>query len=106
MNPNCILLNVHGFCFLSLLSTETRRKASAWQRNLGYPLVMLLLLALTVRMSILPFTLFVMVSHAVMMLRLVDLVSQVVCVLMVCFHVLELLFDESAMPRGMEVRFI
>ncbi len=24
--------------------------------------------------------------------------------LMVCFHVLELLFDESAMPRGMEVR--
>lgn len=67
---------------------------------------MLFLLALTVRMSILPFTLSVMVSHAVMMLRLVDLVSQVVCVLMVCFHVLELLFDESAMPRGMEVRFI
>uniref|UniRef100_A0A8B9H0C1 Limb development membrane protein 1 like n=1 Tax=Astyanax mexicanus TaxID=7994 RepID=A0A8B9H0C1_ASTMX len=58
------------------MALETRRKASAWQRNLGYPLVMLLLLALTV-----------------------------VCVLMVCFHVLELLFDESAMPRGMEVRF-
>ncbi|KAK3519151.1 hypothetical protein QTP70_018835 [Hemibagrus guttatus] len=55
------------------IALETRRKASAWQRNLGYPLVMLLLLALTV-----------------------------VCVLMVCFHVLELLFDESAMPRGME----
>ncbi|KAG9269757.1 limb region 1 homolog-like protein [Astyanax mexicanus] len=55
------------------MALETRRKASAWQRNLGYPLVMLLLLALTV-----------------------------VCVLMVCFHVLELLFDESAMPRGME----
>jgi len=32
-------------------------------------------------------------------------VSQAVCVLMVCFHVLELLFDESAMPRGMEVRY-
>lgn len=30
--------------------------------------------------------------------------SQAVSVLMVCFHVLELLFDESAMPRGMEVR--
>ncbi|KAI5612193.1 limb region 1-like-like protein [Silurus asotus] len=55
------------------MALETRRKASAWQRNLGYPLAMLLLLALTV-----------------------------VCVLMVCFHVLELLFDESAMPRGME----
>uniref|UniRef100_A0A673MVL3 Limb region 1 homolog-like protein n=1 Tax=Sinocyclocheilus rhinocerous TaxID=307959 RepID=A0A673MVL3_9TELE len=49
------------------------RKASPWQRNLGYPVAMLLLLALTA-----------------------------VSVLMVCFHVLELLFDESAMPRGME----
>uniref|UniRef100_A0A8B9H183 Limb development membrane protein 1 like n=1 Tax=Astyanax mexicanus TaxID=7994 RepID=A0A8B9H183_ASTMX len=29
------------------MALETRRKASAWQRNLGYPLVMLLLLALT-----------------------------------------------------------
>lgn len=26
------------------------------------------------------------------------------CVLMVCFNVLELLLDETAMPRGMEVR--
>lgn len=26
--------------------------------------------------------------------------------LMVCFHVLELLFDESALPRGIGVRFI
>uniref|UniRef100_A0A667WA16 Limb development membrane protein 1-like n=1 Tax=Myripristis murdjan TaxID=586833 RepID=A0A667WA16_9TELE len=55
------------------LPTEMRRKASPWQRNLGYPLAMLLLLALTV-----------------------------MCVLMVCFNVLELLFDETAMPRGME----
>ncbi|KAM6977149.1 limb region 1 homolog-like protein [Aplochiton taeniatus] len=55
------------------LALEMRRKASPWQRNLGYPLAMLLLLALTV-----------------------------VCVLMVCFNVLELLFDETAMPRGME----
>ncbi|KAI4897437.1 hypothetical protein NFI96_022299, partial [Prochilodus magdalenae] len=82
-------LNSNSSCWLSLnmeamkrqfvsvqakrMALETRRKASPWQRNLGYPLVMLLLLALTV-----------------------------VCVLMVCFHVLELLFDESAMPRGME----
>uniref|UniRef100_A0A8C5BG10 Limb development membrane protein 1-like n=1 Tax=Gadus morhua TaxID=8049 RepID=A0A8C5BG10_GADMO len=50
-----------------------RGKASPWQRNLGYPLAMLLLLALTV-----------------------------VCILMVIFNVLELLFDETAMPRGME----
>lgn len=28
--------------------TEMRRKASPWQRNLGYPLAMLTLLALTV----------------------------------------------------------
>uniref|UniRef100_A0A667WWT9 Limb development membrane protein 1-like n=1 Tax=Myripristis murdjan TaxID=586833 RepID=A0A667WWT9_9TELE len=57
------------------IALEMRRKASPWQRNLGYPLAMLLLLALTV-----------------------------MCVLMVCFNVLELLFDETAMPRGMEVR--
>ncbi|XP_034551195.1 limb region 1 homolog-like protein [Notolabrus celidotus] len=55
------------------IALETRRKASAWQRNLGYPLAMLVLLALTV-----------------------------MCVLMVCFNVLELLLDETAMPRGME----
>ncbi|XP_010879925.2 limb region 1 homolog-like protein [Esox lucius] len=52
---------------------EMRKKASPWQRNLGYPLAMLLLLALTV-----------------------------VCVLIVCYHVVELLFDDSAMPRGMQ----
>ncbi|XP_029361736.1 limb region 1 homolog-like protein isoform X3 [Echeneis naucrates] len=56
------------------IALETRRKASPWQRNLGYPLAMLMLLALTV-----------------------------MCVLMVCFNVLELLLDETAMPRGMEV---
>ncbi|KAM9343290.1 limb region 1 homolog-like protein [Pholidichthys leucotaenia] len=55
------------------LALEMRRKASPWQRNLGYPLAMLGLLALTV-----------------------------MCVLMVCFNVLELLLDETAMPRGME----
>uniref|UniRef100_A0A8C1EHK1 Limb development membrane protein 1-like n=1 Tax=Cyprinus carpio carpio TaxID=630221 RepID=A0A8C1EHK1_CYPCA len=61
-------------CFILVSSViELRKKASPWQRNLGYPVAMLLLLALTA-----------------------------VSVLMVCFHVLELLFDESAMPRGME----
>ncbi|KAJ0064233.1 hypothetical protein NL108_001537, partial [Boleophthalmus pectinirostris] len=55
------------------IALEMRRKASAWQRNLGYPLAMLALLAMTV-----------------------------MCVLMVCFNVLELLLDEKAMPRGMD----
>uniref|UniRef100_A0A6Q2YSD6 Limb development membrane protein 1 like n=1 Tax=Esox lucius TaxID=8010 RepID=A0A6Q2YSD6_ESOLU len=55
------------------LTPLMRKKASPWQRNLGYPLAMLLLLALTV-----------------------------VCVLIVCYHVVELLFDDSAMPRGMQ----
>lgn len=55
------------------ITLELRKRASPWQRNLVYPVAMLLLLALTA-----------------------------VSVLMVCFHVLELLFDESAMPRGME----
>ncbi|AWP09680.1 putative protein LMBR1L [Scophthalmus maximus] len=55
------------------IALEMRRKASPWQRNLGYPLAMIGLLALTV-----------------------------MCVLMVCFNVLELLLDETAMPRGME----
>uniref|UniRef100_A0A8C2X6Z4 Limb development membrane protein 1-like n=1 Tax=Cyclopterus lumpus TaxID=8103 RepID=A0A8C2X6Z4_CYCLU len=58
---------------LSRKLKKMRRKASPWQRNLGYPLAMLVLLALTV-----------------------------MCVLMVCFNVLELLLDDTAMPRGME----
>uniref|UniRef100_A0A5F9DG72 Limb development membrane protein 1 like n=1 Tax=Oryctolagus cuniculus TaxID=9986 RepID=A0A5F9DG72_RABIT len=52
---------------------EKRRKASAWQRNLGYPLAMLCLLVLTG-----------------------------LSVLIVAFHILELLIDEAAMPRGMQ----
>ncbi|XP_026187743.1 limb region 1 homolog-like protein isoform X1 [Mastacembelus armatus] len=55
------------------IALEMRRKASPWQRNLAYPLAMLVLLGLTV-----------------------------MCVLMVCFNVLELLLDETALPRGME----
>ncbi|XP_077339465.1 protein LMBR1L [Lithobates pipiens] len=55
------------------IALEKRRKASPWQRNLVYPLAMLLLLALTG-----------------------------ISVLIVCFHVLELLIDEAAMPKGMQ----
>ncbi|XP_022375278.1 protein LMBR1L isoform X3 [Enhydra lutris kenyoni] len=56
---------------------EKRRKASAWQRNLGYPLAMLCLLVLTG-----------------------------LSVLIVAIHILELLIDEAAMPRGMQVILI
>ncbi|MEJ1271262.1 limb region 1 like [Cricetulus griseus] len=52
---------------------EKRRKASAWQRNLGYPLAMLCLLLLTG-----------------------------LSVLIVAIHILELLIDEAAMPRGIQ----
>ncbi|NXD17698.1 LMBRL protein, partial [Nothocercus nigrocapillus] len=54
---------------------ELRRRASPWQRNLGYPLAMLGLLVLTG-----------------------------ILVLVVCFHVLELLLDEAAMPQGTQVQ--
>ncbi|RLV82920.1 hypothetical protein DV515_00016500 [Chloebia gouldiae] len=52
---------------------ELRHRASPWQRNLGYPLAMLGLLALTG-----------------------------ISVLIVCFHALELLLDDAAMPRGIQ----
>ncbi|NXI46150.1 LMBRL protein, partial [Galbula dea] len=52
---------------------EVRHRASPWQRNLGYPLAMLGLLVLTG-----------------------------ISVLIVCFHVLELLLDDAAMPRGIQ----
>ncbi|XP_023966191.2 protein LMBR1L isoform X2 [Chrysemys picta bellii] len=55
------------------LALELRRGASPWQRNLGYPLAMLCLLALTG-----------------------------IAVLVVCFHTLELLLDDAAMPRGIQ----
>uniref|UniRef100_A0A672UL91 Limb development membrane protein 1 like n=1 Tax=Strigops habroptila TaxID=2489341 RepID=A0A672UL91_STRHB len=55
------------------ISSELRQRASPWQRNLGYPLAMLGLLALTG-----------------------------ISVLIVCFHVLELLLDDAAMPRGIQ----
>uniref|UniRef100_A0A8C5GTQ9 Limb development membrane protein 1 like n=1 Tax=Gouania willdenowi TaxID=441366 RepID=A0A8C5GTQ9_GOUWI len=69
-----VQLNVEdSFVLIRFFHSEMRKKASPWQRNLVYPLAMLLLLALTV-----------------------------MCVLMVCFNVLELLLDDTAMPRGME----
>ncbi|KAM9115662.1 protein LMBR1L isoform 2-T2 [Pangshura tecta] len=55
------------------LALELRRAASPWQRNLAYPLAMLCLLALTG-----------------------------ISVLVVCFHTLELLLDDAAMPRGIQ----
>ncbi|XP_069509934.1 protein LMBR1L [Ambystoma mexicanum] len=55
------------------MTLEMRKRASPWQRNLGYPLVMLLLLVLTG-----------------------------ISVLIVCFHILELLIDEAAMPKGIQ----
>ncbi|XP_009994949.1 PREDICTED: protein LMBR1L-like, partial [Chaetura pelagica] len=56
-----------------LVKPRLRHRASPWQRNLGYPLAMLGLLALTG-----------------------------ISVLIVCFHVLELLLDDAAMPRGIQ----
>ncbi|XP_041436813.1 protein LMBR1L isoform X1 [Xenopus laevis] len=55
------------------ITLEMRRRASPWQRNLVYPLAMLLLLALTG-----------------------------ITVLIVCVNVLELLIDEAAMPKGIQ----
>uniref|UniRef100_A0A8D0HD20 Limb development membrane protein 1 like n=1 Tax=Sphenodon punctatus TaxID=8508 RepID=A0A8D0HD20_SPHPU len=55
------------------IALEARHQASPWQRNLGYPVAMLSLLALTG-----------------------------ISVLVVCFHVLELLLDDTAMPRGIQ----
>ncbi|XP_042200261.1 limb region 1 homolog-like protein isoform X2 [Callorhinchus milii] len=78
--PSCwVFLNMESLKtqFLAIharrLKLEMRRRASPWQRNLGYPLAMLLLLALTG-----------------------------ISVLMVGFHVLELLVDETAMPKALQ----
>ena len=58
VSPIVISICIKTICctlmLLFLLSfffpTEMRRKASPWQRNLGYPLAMIVLLALTVNM--------------------------------------------------------
>ncbi|XP_054663328.1 protein LMBR1L isoform X3 [Grus americana] len=74
LNLNVELLREQFFAIRSKRrKLELRHQASPWQRNLGYPLAMLGLLALTG-----------------------------ICVLIVCFHVLELLLDDAAMPRGIQ----
>lgn len=99
------LLSLVGSCApLSpghILPAELRHRASPWQRNLGYPLAMLGLLALTVSGPGLPGEL-----RVVPILPLPSLTpcsSQGISVLIVCFHVLELLLDDAAMPRGIQV---
>ncbi|XP_069770859.1 limb region 1 protein homolog isoform X9 [Narcine bancroftii] len=56
------------------LKLERRKKASAWERNLVYPVVMLILLSGTA-----------------------------ISVLLVAFNILTLLVDESAMPKGSQI---
>ncbi|XP_075593655.1 protein LMBR1L isoform X2 [Balearica regulorum gibbericeps] len=74
LNLNMELLREQFFTIRSKRrKLELRHQASPWQRNLGYPLAMLGLLALTG-----------------------------ISVLIVCFHVLELLLDDAAMPRGIQ----
>ncbi|XP_063215317.1 protein LMBR1L isoform X2 [Chroicocephalus ridibundus] len=74
LNLNVELLREQFFTIRSKRrKLELRHRASPWQRNLGYPLAMLGLLALTG-----------------------------ISVLIVCFHVLELLLDDAAMPRGIQ----
>ncbi|KAM6231228.1 LOW QUALITY PROTEIN: protein LMBR1L [Spheniscus humboldti] len=74
LNLNVELLREQFFTIRSKRrKLELRHRASPWQRNLGYPLAMLGLLVLTG-----------------------------ISVLIVCFHVLELLLDDAAMPRGIQ----
>ncbi|XP_062486562.1 protein LMBR1L isoform X2 [Pezoporus occidentalis] len=74
LNLNMELLQEQLFTIRSKRrKLELRHQASPWQRNLGYPLAMLGLLALTGT-----------------------------SVLIVCFHVLELMLDDAAMPRGIQ----
>ncbi|XP_057262700.1 protein LMBR1L isoform X2 [Pezoporus wallicus] len=74
LNLNIELLQEQLFTIRSKRrKLELRHQASPWQRNLGYPLAMLGLLALTGT-----------------------------SVLIVCFHVLELMLDDAVMPRGIQ----
>ncbi|XP_061299017.1 LOW QUALITY PROTEIN: protein LMBR1L [Pezoporus flaviventris] len=74
LNLNIELLQEQLFTIRSKRrKLELQHQASPWQRNLGYPLAMLGLLALTGT-----------------------------SVLIVCFHVLELMLDDAAMPRGIQ----
>lgn len=80
---------------------ELRHRASPWQRNLGYPLAMLGLLALTV--SVPPEGAGARPCPPPQPPSLPPCSSQGISVLIVCFHVLELLLDDAAMPRGIQV---
>ena len=82
---------------------ELRHRASPWQRNLGYPLAMLGLLALTVSVPGLPGELGLVRPRPPQPPLLPPCSSQGISVLIVCFHVLELLLDDAAMPRGIQV---
>ncbi|PIO24482.1 hypothetical protein AB205_0205370, partial [Aquarana catesbeiana] len=67
---NCIVLMLSYFAF-ALFLKERRKNASAWERNLVYPAVMILLLTVT--------------SFSV---------------ILVSCNILRLLVDETAMPKG------
>lgn len=82
---------------------ELRHRASPWQRNLGYPLAMLGLLALTVSVPRSPGELGLVPTSQPKLPSLPPCSSQGISVLIVCFHVLELLLDDAAMPRGIQV---
>lgn len=60
---HCTLIWCFSSCPILIFSTEMRRKASPWQRNLGYPLAMLMLLALTVHTLINKITTFCFKFH-------------------------------------------
>lgn len=93
----------------NILPAERRHRASPWQRNLGYPLAMLGLLALTVsvpgRVPTLSLSPCVSQGPADTLTPFSSssFSSQGISVLIVCFHVLELLLDDAAMPRGIQV---
>lgn len=93
----------------NILPAERRHRASPWQRNLGYPLAMLGLLALTVSvpgwvptLSLSPCAL-QDPADTLTPSSSSSFSSQGISVLIVCFHVLELLLDDAAMPRGIQV---
>lgn len=92
----------------NILPAERRHRASPWQRNLGYPLAMLGLLALTVSVPGWVPTLSLSPCASqdpadTLTPSSSSFSSQGISVLIVCFHVLELLLDDAAMPRGIQV---
>ncbi|KAM9617402.1 protein LMBR1L isoform 5-T5 [Morphnus guianensis] len=101
LNLNVELLREQFFAIRSKRrKLELRHRASPWQRNLGYPLAMLGLLALTV--SVPPEGAGARPCPPPQLPSLPPCSSQGISVLIVCFHVLELLLDDAAMPRGIQ----